>query len=61
VARGGLPPRVVDNNAPHGLGSGGEEVAAVVPHIALGCHDQPEVGFVDQSGRLKGVTDRLGR
>ncbi len=49
-----------DEDAPHGLGRGGKEVAAMVPPVAVGRADQPEVRFVDQGGRLEGVADRLG-
>ena len=51
---------VLDEDAAHGLGGCGEEVAAVVPVVAAGSPDQPEVGFVDQSSRLKSVPRRLG-
>jgi hypothetical protein len=36
MSRRGLPPSVVNEDESHGLGSGGEEVAAVVPLVAAG-------------------------
>jgi hypothetical protein len=55
LAAGGL-----DEDAPHGLGGGREEVAAMVPPVAVGRADQPELRFVDQGGRLEGVAGRFG-
>src|SRR5262245_2566392 len=60
MSRGSLLPRLIDQNAAHSLRRGSEEVAAVVPLVPAGCADQPEVSFVDQSGRLKSVARRLG-
>ena len=36
MSRRGLPASIVDEDASHGFGSGGEEVAAVVPLVATG-------------------------
>src|SRR5262245_19283893 len=48
-------PGLIDEDAAHGLGSGGEEVAAAIPPLhLLGVH-QPQIGLVDQSGRLEGL------
>ena len=55
LAAGGL-----DEDAAHGLGGGGEEVAAMVPLVAVGRANQPEVRFVDEGGRLKRVAGRFG-
>src|SRR5262249_38523805 len=53
------PPPVagaVDEDAPHGLGRGGEEVAAALPARVVRPHE-PEIGLVDQGGGL----ERLAR
>ena len=50
-------PRMIDQDPPHGLSRGGEEVAAAVEVLIP---DQPQVGFVDQSGRVEGVADDFG-
>ena len=42
-----LAPRVLDEDAPHGLGRGGEEMPTAVP-IARGLTGQTQVCFVDQ-------------
>jgi hypothetical protein len=50
---------VVDEDAAHGFGAGGEEVAAAVPALPLLHVHQAQVGFVDQRGglqRLAGVS-----
>src|SRR5207253_9934576 len=52
MSGGSLLSGAVNEDASHGLGSGGEEVAAVVPLGAAGGPDQSEVRFVDESGRL---------
>ena len=44
---------VVDEDAAHGLGGGGEEMAAAVPVRAPVAADQPQVGFVDQRRGLQ--------
>jgi hypothetical protein len=43
----------VYENSPHGLGSGREEVAAMVPMRPRPIPDQAQVGFVNESGRLQ--------
>ena len=55
-----LLPRPLDQNAPHGLRGGHEEMVAAVP-ILLGRADEPQPGFMDQSGRLQGITSGLLR
>jgi hypothetical protein len=42
-----------DENAAHGLGGGREEVAATVPALLRLGADEPQIGLVDQGGRLK--------
>src|SRR5439155_3487169 len=42
-----------DEDPPHGLGGGGEEVPAAVPVWGLLDIDQADVGFVDQGGGLQ--------
>ena len=42
-----------DENAPHGLGGGGEEVAPTIPVLGLLHVDQPLVGFMDEGRRLE--------
>src|SRR5262249_945711 len=54
-----LAPGMLHQDAAHGLGTGGEEMAAMVPLVAVGGADEPEVGFVNESGRLQGVAGRL--
>ena len=44
---------ILDQDAPHRLGSRGEEVAATVPtHLRI-VADQTQVGFVDQGGSVE--------
>ena len=52
----GLAAGVLDEDAAHGLGRGGEEVAAAVPARVVR-PDEPEVGLVDQGRGL----ERLAR
>ena len=59
VLAGRLRRACVDEDAAHGLGRGGEEVAAAVPAGCVGRADQPEVGLVDEGGRLEGVAGGL--
>ena len=49
---------VFDEDAAHGLGRGGEEVPAVVELLVP---DEPQIRFVNQRGRLKGVPGLLLR
>ncbi len=51
-------PGVVDEDPPHGLGGGGEEVAAAVELLIP---DQPQVGFVNEGGGVEGVAGSFGR
>ena len=53
-----LPPLAagaLDKNAAHGLRRGSEEVAPAVPPVRLAPADEPQIGLVDQGGRLQGV------
>ena len=47
-----LAANLVDQNAPHGLGSGGEKVPATVPVPGLVHVHEPEIGLMDQAGSL---------
>ena len=49
----------LDQDAAHGLGRGGEEVAAAVPVPGLLGVDQPEVRLVDQGGGLERLAGLL--
>ena len=51
-------PGVVDEDPTHGLGRGGEEVPSAVELLIP---DQPQVGFVNQGGRVEGVAGGFGR
>src|SRR5262249_998237 len=44
---------LLNQDAAHGLGGSGEEVAAAVPALGLLRIDQPEVGLVDQGRGLE--------
>jgi hypothetical protein len=48
-----LPPGILDQDAAHGLGRGGEEMAATVPWLVCVAPDQPQIRLVDQGGRLQ--------
>ena len=48
-----LAPRRLDQDAPHGLGRGGEEVAAAVPVLDLFDIHQPQVRLMHQGRGLK--------
>ena len=50
---------VLHQDAAHGLGTGGEEMATMVPVVATGGANEPEVGFVNESRWLQGVPRRL--
>jgi hypothetical protein len=50
---------VFDEDAAHGLGRGGEEVAPAVPLRRVRWSDQPQVGLVDQGGGLEGLARLL--
>jgi hypothetical protein len=47
-------PRVVNENAAHQRRGHGEEMRAILPLHAIEL-DDPQVGFVDERGRLQGV------
>lgn len=47
-------------DAAHGLGCGSKEMAAMVPLVAARCTHQPNICLVNESGRLKRVSGRLG-
>ena len=49
-----------DQNSPHGLSRGGEEVAAAVPVLRAGAIDQAQVGFMHQRGGLQSLPWLLG-
>jgi hypothetical protein len=49
-------PGRVHENSPHGLRSGGEEVAPVVPVLFLSVSDQPKVSLVHQGGRFESLS-----
>ena len=48
---------VVNEDSPHGLGGGGEEVAAAIEQLIS---DEPQVGFVNQRGGVEGVAGGFG-
>jgi hypothetical protein len=55
---GVLGARVIDENAPHGLGGDTEELRAVLP-LGASLVDEPEVRFVDERRGLQGVIVRF--
>src|SRR5439155_10639336 len=55
VAHGFLASSVVDNDAAHGLGCGGEEMGAPLPLPAI-LASKLEPGFMHQSGGLEGLS-----
>jgi hypothetical protein len=59
VAEAALAAGLLDQDAAHGFGGGGEEVAPAVPPVRLPAADQSEVGLVDQGGRLQGLARLL--
>ena len=50
---------ILDQDAAHGLGGGGEEVPAAVPAPILRRADEPEVRLVDQGGGLERLAGPL--
>src|SRR5262249_48404129 len=56
-----LAPGVVDENAAHRFGRGGEEVSAAVPVLDLVHVHQPEVRLMDQGGGLEGLAGPFPR
>ena len=59
MAEAPLAAGAFDEDAPHGLGRGGEEVAAAVPVLGPVPTDQPQVGLVDQGRGLEGLAGLL--
>jgi hypothetical protein len=53
-------PSVLDEDAAHGLGGRGKEVAAVVPAAFVRGPDESEVRLVDEGSWLEGMAGRLG-
>src|SRR5262249_47198951 len=63
---GGFATCLVNQDAAHGLGGGGEEVAAAVPVLGLFDIHQAQIGLVDQGRGLEGLSrlflsQQLGR
>jgi hypothetical protein len=54
-----LSSRLVNQDAPHGLSRGGEEVSPAIPVLGLLYADQPQVRLVDQGGWLKRLARRF--
>ena len=51
---GSLVPGIVNEDAPHGFGGGGEKMGAVLPDgLAVAAGKEP--GFVDEGGGLQGL------
>jgi hypothetical protein len=50
-----VSPGLIDEDAPHGLSRRGKEVAATVPVLGFLGLDQPEVGFMNESGGLESL------
>ena len=50
-----LPPGVLDEDAAHRLGGGGEEVAAPIPAPVAAVADEAQIRLVDQRGGLEGL------
>jgi hypothetical protein len=48
-----------DQDAPHGVGRGREEMAAVVPTGGVGGFDEPQIRLVDEGRRVQGVAGSL--
>ncbi len=59
MLRPSLPPGGIDQNAPHRLGGGGEEVSPTFPPLGLLDIHQPQVHLVDESGGLQGLPRRF--
>lgn len=52
---GEFPPGMFDQDAPHGHRCRAKEMRPILPGLLVGTH-QAEPGFMDQGGRLKGVS-----
>ncbi len=61
VHDGRLPPGLLHEDPPHGLGRGRKEVAARLPALSLIRRDEPQIRLVDERRRLEGVSCRLLR
>jgi len=48
-------PRIVNQDAPHHLGRNAKEVGPALP-LNIPLIDQPQEGFIHESGRLQGMT-----
>jgi hypothetical protein len=59
VAQAALAAGLIDQDAPHGLGSGGEEVAAALPGPLRAPADQPQVGLLHQRRGLERLAGLL--
>ncbi len=55
VFRASFPTGGIDENAPHCVGGGSEEVSSAFPHLGLLDIDQPHVRLVNKSGWLQGL------
>ena len=52
---------LLDQDPPHRLGRGREEVPAAIPALGvIGAHE-PQIGFVNEPGRLQSLTRLLVR
>jgi hypothetical protein len=56
-----LAASLLDQDAAHGLGRGGEKMAAAIPFSRPLPPDQAKVGLVDQGRRLERLARCLGR
>lgn len=59
VPIGHFSPGVIDQDAPHGLGGGSEEMAAMNPTLGVGWSDQSQIRFMNESSRLQSVSGRF--
>jgi hypothetical protein len=56
-----LASSVLDQDAAHGLGRGGEEVASAIPRLLRVRSNKPQVRLVDEGGRLQRLPGLLRR
>ena len=54
-----LAARIFDQNPPHRLGRSDEEVPTALPLLRLLAADQPQIGLMDQCGRLQCLAGRF--
>ena len=59
VSGGLFPASLIDEDAPHGLGSGSEEMAAVLPARGGVRFDEPQIRLMHESCRVQGVAGGL--